>query len=294
MKIGITGASGFIGTRISELATQRGHEVIAFTRNTLLVPPPGASVRRFRPDEPLDISGCDAIIHLAGESVFGRWTEDKMRRIRGSRTRGTRHLVDAILSSDAPPSVLVSGSAIGFYGDTGETQADEDSPRGTGFLADVTQAWEDEARRVCEGGVRLVLLRTSIVLGKGGGALGKMLPIFRLGLGGKLGSGRQWMSWIHRDDMAALALFAVEHKIEGAFNACAPEPVRNSGFTRALARAVHRPAVLPVPAFLLRKALGEFSHELLDSKRIIPRRTLASGFTHRFPTIDAALTDSLR
>lgn len=251
-------------------------------------------MRRFRHDEPLDISGCDAIIHLAGESVFGRWTGEKMRRIRGSRTRGTRHLVDAILASDHPPRVLVSGSAIGFYGDTGDVPVDEDSPPGFGFLAEVTRSWEDEAWRACERGVRVALLRTSIVLGKGGGALGAMLPFFRIGLGGRLGSGRQWMSWIHLDDVAALALFAVENEIEGAFNGCAPEPLQNASFTRALARALHRPALFPIPAFVLKMALGEFSHELLDSKRVTPRRTLATGFAHRFRTIDAALSDLVR
>ena len=184
MKIGITGATGFIGSRVAEMAALRGHEAIAFTRNTLLIPPRDARVRRFRLDEPLDIGDCDALVHLAGETVFGLWTEGKKRRIRGSRTRGTRHVVDAILANARPPRVLVCGSAIGFYGDTGETIVDEDAPPGSGFLAEVTQAWEAEALRARERGVRVVLMRTSVVLGKNGSALRAMLPFFRKGLGG--------------------------------------------------------------------------------------------------------------
>lgn len=290
LKIGITGATGFIGRRIAELAAERGHEVIAFSRSAPSIRSSDARLRPFRLDEPIDLSGCDALIHLAGESVFGLWTEEKKRRIRGSRTRGTRHLVDAILASERPPPVLVSGSAIGFYGDTGETIVDEDSPPGTGFLAEVTQAWEAEALRAQDRGVRVVLLRTSVVLGKQGGALEKMVPIFRRGLGGRLGSGRQWMSWIHIDDIAELAFFAVENeRVAGPLNGCAPEPVRNNAFTKSLARALHRPALFPAPKFVLKSLLGEFSHELLDSKRIVPARTLACGFAHRFSNLDDAL-----
>lgn len=290
MKIGITGATGFIGARIIQLARERGHEMAGFTRNPERGIPGCVETRRFSPDEKVDVSGCEAIIHLAGEPVFGLWTDGKRRRIRESRVLGTRHLVDAIMASASPPRVLVGGSAIGFYGDTGESEVDETSPAGSGFLAEVTQSWEAEALRAREKNVRVVLLRTSVVLGAGGGALRAMLPFFRMGLGGRLGPGKQWMSWIHIDDEAALTLHAVEQQgIEGPLNAVAPRPCRNEEFTRTLAGAVHRPAFFHAPAFLLKAALGDFSHELLDSKRIISKHAAASGFTYRFPSLDTAL-----
>lgn len=290
MNIGITGASGFIGRRLVEIAGARGHRVTGFSRNPAAIVPGCAEMRLFRLGEAVDISGCDALVHLAGESVLGPWTQEKKRRILESRQLGTRHLVDAILACDHPPGVLVSGSAIGFYGNTGEIPTDENSPAGTGFLADVTKIWEQEAMRACENKARIVLLRTGIVLGKNGGALRLMAPAFRFGLGGRVGSGRQWMSWIHLDDAAALALFAVENEsIHGPLNAVAPEPLRNAGFVRALARALHRPAIFPLPAFLLQTALGEFSGELLDSKRILPSRAAKAGFRFQFPDLAAAL-----
>ena len=292
MKIGVTGATGFIGTRIIAMARERDHEIIGLTRNPALEIPGCIETRKFSADEKVDVSGCDAIIHLAGENVFGLWTAEKKRRIRDSRILGTRQLADAILVSANPPRVLVSSSAIGFYGDTGEREADEDSPSGDGFLADVSRTWEAEAVRVSEKNVRVVLLRTSLVLGRNGGALRIMAPLFRAGLGGVLGSGQQWMSWIHLDDEAALALFAVENAaVSGPLNAVAPQPVRNADFTRVLARAVHRHAFFKVPAFVLKNTLGGFSHELLDSKRILPKRAIATGFTHQFPTLDTALVD---
>jgi hypothetical protein len=189
--------------------------------------------------------------------------------------------------------VLVSASAIGFYGETGDNAVDENSPGGAGFLADVSRAWEAEALKAEVLGVRVAILRIAVVLGRGG-ALAAMLPVFRLGLGGRLGSGRQWMSWIHMDDLAALALEAATNdQWSGVFNASAPEPVRNAEFTASLARAVRRPAFLPVPAFALRAALGEFAGELLGSKRVLPRRAEAAGFRFQFPTLDAALAEIL-
>jgi uncharacterized protein (TIGR01777 family) len=292
MKLGITGATGFIGARIAAMAARRGHEVIGFTRNPARGIPGCVEARKFSPGEKLDITGCEALIHLAGEPVFGLWTPEKRRRIRDSRVLGTRCVVDAILSSKNPPRVLVSSSAIGFHGDTGENETDEDSPAGRGFLADVCKEWEAEELRAGQNNARLVLLRTSVVLGPRGGAMSPMFPAFRAGLGGKLGSGRQWMAWIHLDDVAALALHTLEHEgISGPLEAVAPRPCRNQEFTAALARAVHRPAFFRVPALLLKSALGDFSHELLDSKRIVSKRIAATGFTHRFPSLDAALAD---
>jgi len=290
MNIGITGASGFIGRRIVELANERGNRVIGFSRNADRKIPGCAETRIFSSDEPPDLTGCDALIHLAGENVFGLWTRKKKQRILESRQLGTRRLVDAILAGPAPPRVLVSGSAIGFYGDTGEHAVDEDSPPGEGFLSETTQTWEQEAGRAREKNGRVVLLRTGIVLGKNGGALRAMTPLFRAGLGGKNGSGSQWMSWIHLDDVASLALFAAQNEsVEGPLNAVAPEPVRNAEFTRNLAAVLHRPAFLTAPAFALKTLLGEFSRELLDSKRIIPTRAIAAGFPYRFSTLDSAL-----
>lgn len=294
MNIALTGASGFIGSRLAELAAQKNHRVIGFTRNPKKPIPHCAETRAFaisETDEPLDLSGCDAIVNLAGENVFGIWTAEKKRRIRKSRIAGTRALVNAITAADQPPTVMVSGSAIGFYGDTGENETDENARSGDGFLAEVTRDWEIEALRAEQKKVRVVLLRTSIVLGKTGGALQKMLTPFRLGLGGKLGSGSQWMSWIHRDDIANLILFALENNaVSGPLNACAPEPIRNVDFTRALAKAVHRPAIIPAPAFVLKAMLGEFSRELLDSKRILPVCALKAGFQFQYPQIKTALT----
>ncbi|HWB58690.1 MAG TPA: TIGR01777 family oxidoreductase [Chthoniobacteraceae bacterium] len=291
MILGLTGAGGFIGARIIEFAVGQGHTVIGFTRTPEKKIPGCSETRRFSLDEKVDVDGCAGIIHLAGEPVFGIWIKAKRQRIHDSRALGTRHLVDAILAAANPPRVLVSSSAIGYYGDTGETETNEDSPPGHGFLPEVCQAWEREALRAREKNVRVVLLRTSVVLGPGG-AMGVMLPFFNLGLGGKLGSGRQWMSWIHLDDEAALALHALQHDdISGPINAIAPQPCRNEEFTRALSRVARMPAFLNVPAFVLKTLLGDFSHELLDSKRIISNRLTASGFTHRFPDLDTALAD---
>lgn len=292
MILGVTGAGGFIGARIVALAAGKGHAVIGFSRQPEKKIPGCAETRRFSLDEKINVGGCEALIHLAGEPVFGLWTREKRRRIRDSRVLGARGVVDAILAAENPPRVLVSGSAIGFHGDTGENQTDEDSPAGGGFLAEVCREWEAEAMRARQKNVRVVLLRTSVVLGPRGGAMRPMFPAFRAGLGGKLGSGRQWMSWIHLDDEAALALHAVEHAgISGPLEAVAPQPCRNEEFTAALARAVHRPAFFRVPAFFLKAVLGDFSHELLDSKRIVSKRIAATGFAHRFPSLDAALAD---
>jgi len=290
MNLGITGAGGFIGKAIIDSALRRGHEVIAFTRRPQRSIP-GCTMREFSLERPPDVSGCDAIIHLAGEPVVGLWTAAKKRRIVESRVQGTRRIVEAIATSAQKPEVLVSGSAIGIYGDAGDRELTEESPRGTGFLADTVAAWEAEALKL--EGVRTVLLRTSLVLGRGGGALRPMEPIFRAALGGPFGDGQQWMSWIHLEDEVRLALFAVENlDLHGPLNAATPWPARNTDFTQTLAKVVHRPAIFRVPAFALR-ALGEFSHELLDSKRVLPAAALEHGFGFRFPELEPALKDLL-
>lgn len=287
MLIGITGASGFIGRHVVDLALRRGHEVVAFTRDPSHSIP-GCEMRSFSTDRPPDITGCEALIHLAGEPIAGLWTPAKKRRIRDSRILGTRRLVEGICAAAKPPEVLVSGSAIGIYGDSGEAELTEDSPHGAGFLPDLVHDWEKEALCAREA-TRLVLLRTSIVLGKDGGALPMMAMPFRFGLGAVLGSGAQWMPWIHIEDQARLALFAIENlDLRGPLNAAAPWPVRNLEFTRTLAATLRRPAFLRVPAFALR-LLGEFSHELLDSKRVLPAAATEHGFGFRYPELANAL-----
>jgi hypothetical protein len=291
MHIGITGASGFLGIKIVDLALSRGHEVIAFSRSPDRAIP-GCTMRKFSLETPPDISGCDALIHLAAESPMGVWTPSKKRRIRDSRVLGTRRVVEAIASAPTKPEVLVNASAVGFYGARGEEELTEGLPPGHGFLAETVQVWEAEAMQAPD--TRVVLLRTALVLGPKGGALPVMALPFRVGLGAQLGDGRQWMPWIHRDDHARLALFAVENlDLHGPVNAAAPWPVRNADFTRLLAQRLHRPAFFRVPAFLLRTVLGDFSHEILDSKRVLPGVACDHGFGFQFPDMEAALKNLL-
>ena len=291
MQLALTGATGFVGRHVIRLAVRRGYEVVAFTREPSQPVHDCIETRKFTTGEPPDLRGCNAVIHLAGENVAGLWTRGKMRRIRDSRILGTRRIAEAIRTAAQPPDVFVSASAIGFYGDSGEAEITENSPHGAGFLADTCRAWEAEAL-AAEPICRTVRTRIGLVMGKGGGALRMMLPIFRLGLGARLGSGRQWLSWIHVEDLARLLLFAVENlDVRGALNATAPWPVRNAEFTAALARSLRRPAFLAVPAFALRLLLREFSRELLDSKRVLPAAATAQGFGFHFSQIAPALAD---
>ena len=290
MLLGITGASGFIGRRVIDLALGRGHEVVAFSRSPQRAIP-GCEMRAFSLNASTDLRGCEAVIHLAGEPVAGLWTASKKRRIRDSRVNGTRRIVDAIGTLAEPPEVFVSGSAVGFYGDAGDADLTETSGGGSGFLSEVVKAWEAEAMKARA--TRTVIVRTGIVLGKHGGALRAMTPMFRLGLGATLGDGRQWMPWIHLEDEARLILFAVENlDIRGPLNATAPWPARNADFTRILAHTLRRPAFLRAPAFALRM-LGDFSHELLDSKRVLPAVAADHGFGFQFPELEPALKNLL-
>ena len=290
MNIGITGASGLIGRKITDLALRRGHEIIAFSRTPSRYLP-GCTMRNFDGITPPDLSGCDAVIHLAGESVIGLWTPAKKRRITDSRILGTRAVAAAIESMPRSPEVFVCGSAIGFYGDSGDTELIETSPSGTGFLSQTTRAWEAESLRVKR--CRVVQLRTGIALAKEGGALSVMSPVFKLGLGGRLGSGTQWMSWIHINDLARLFLFATENlEMSGPVNGTAPWPARNIEFTKTLAAQLRRPALFAVPAIALR-LLGDFSHELLDSKKVLPAEACNHGFPFEHPELKAALENLL-
>ena len=290
MLLGITGATGFIGRRVIDLALGRGHEVAAFTRSPEHAIP-GCEMRAFSLDAAPDLRGCDAVIHLAGESVAGLWTASKKRRIVESRVLGTRRVVEAIGRMDAPPEAFVSGSAVGIYPDSGDMELTETSGSGDAFLAETVKAWEAEAVKATR--TRVVLLRTGLVLGKDGGALRVMTPLFRAGLGGQISDGRQWMPWIHLEDEARLILFAVENlDLRGPLNATAPWPVRNADFTKSLAKTLRRPALFRVPAFAL-KMLGDFSHELLDSKRVLPAVAVEHGFGFQFSELEPALKNLL-
>lgn len=242
---------------------------------------------------PSFLDGVDTVFHLAGESIFqGRWNEEKKERIRASRIEGTRHLVDAIVKAENRPTTLICSSAIGFYGARGEETITEKTPAGNDFLAQVCMDWEKEAMRAEEYGVRVVSIRTGVVLGANGGALAQMLLPFKLGLGGRLGSGRQYMSWIHIQDMTGIMLYAMNNTdLRGPLNAVSPNPVTNREFTHALAHALHRPALLPVPGFILQAALGEFATVLLSSQRVVPGVLKQTDFNFGFPDIGAAFRD---
>jgi uncharacterized protein (TIGR01777 family) len=262
--------------------------VVGFSRN------PASGMRRFELASVPDISGLDAIFNLAGESILGLWTKEKKRRIHESRVLGTRRLVEAIAQTGQRPKVLVNASAIGFYGDTGENPVDEFSAPGSGFLADVCREWEAEAARATSCGVRVVLVRIGFVLGRGG-ALKLLRPLFKLGLGGNLGNGRQWMSGIHVEDVAGMILWALENeRLHGPINAVMPEPFRNADFTRELARCVGRPALLPAPAFALRLACGELADSMLASSRVLPRVARDAGYTCQFATLPSALAEATK
>ncbi|WP_174549572.1 TIGR01777 family oxidoreductase [Nocardiopsis trehalosi] len=294
MRIAITGASGLIGTALSRSLTADGHDVLRFVRrparDAAEIPwdPAGGTVDTRR------LAGADAVVHLAGEPLGpARWTTARRRRILESRRRGTGALATALAGMDAPPPRLLSGSAVGYYGDTGDRTADEGSPRGGGFLAGVAEAWEGATRPAEDAGISVAHLRTGVVLAREGGLLGTVLPLFRLGLGGRLGSGRQYVSWVALADVVGAVRFLLERPdLTGPVNVCAPEPVTNAAYTAAVARAVHRPAVLAVPAFAMRAALGGFADEAaLVSQRVRPERLLAAGYSFRHPDLAGVLSD---
>jgi uncharacterized protein (TIGR01777 family) len=295
MKIAITGATGFIGRAVSRELAQQGHSILALTRRPEAVAGglgPGVEAVKWDAFSPAPLPPCDAVVHLAGESVAGRWTPAKKARIRDSRIQGTRALVDGIARMPEKPSVLVSASAVGYYGDRGDEILTESSPPGHDFLAEVCAGWEAEAERAESLSLRVARVRLGIVLGRDGGALPMMALPFRFGLGGRLGSGRQWVSWIHREDAVGLFLHALERaEVSGPVNASAPEPVTNADLTRALAKALRRPAILPVPGFALKLAVGEMAGSLLGGQRALPDAALKSGYTFRYPDLAVALDE---
>ncbi len=299
MKALVTGGTGFVGPRLLRLLDapvvlsrnpERARAAIGHLASRIVRWDPQAG-----PPPAEAFEGVDAVLHLAGESVAeGRWTAAQKARIRDSRVVGTRHLVQGIAAAARKPAVLVSASAVGYYGDRGDEELVESAAPADDFLGRVCVEWEREALAAEGAGVRVVTARTGIVLGAGGGALGKMLTPFRLGLGGPLGSGRQWMPWIHVADLARMYVHAAEHaSIRGPMNAVAPNPVRNSEFTRALGRQLHRPAFMPAPYIGLRVLFGEFAQVLFASQRVIPRVALESGFVFQYPEIAAALSEIL-
>lgn len=288
----ITGARGLLGSALAPVLRGRGHSVAALTRGA-----PGPGEIHWDPAggvlEARALEGLDAVVHLAGEPIGVRWTAERKASIRASRVEGTRLLANRLVALERPPRVLVSVSAIGFYGDRGDEILDEQSPPGTGFLPDLCRAWEEAAAPALSAGIRVVHPRLGLVLAPGGGALARMLPAFRLGLGGPLGGGRAWWSWVVLDDVVAAFLRALgDERLSGPVNVVAPIPVRSGDFARALGKALRRPAFLPVPSFVLRALFGEMADEaLLASARVESVRLRAAGHSFLFPDLEEALRD---
>lgn len=299
MRILITGATGFVGKALVPRLLREGHTLTAWVRS------PARAAKQLGPQvELIDAAGglsvmqtavadVDAILNLAGEPVIGkRWTERRKHQLWSSRVDLTDMIVDAIAAAPARPRVLVSTSAVGYYGDTGDREVDEDSPPASGFLAELTVAWEKVALRAEQYDARVCLVRIGLVLGRDGGVLGQTLPVFRLGLGGPLGSGDQYFPWVHLEDVVGLFVAALtDPGLRGPVLAVAPGIVTGRGFAQALGRAVHRPAIFRVPSFALRLALGEQAMAVLEGQRATPRRTLALGYRFKFPELDEALAD---
>ncbi|MEH2015229.1 thylakoid membrane protein ThyD [Nostoc sp.] len=305
MKVAITGATGFVGSRLVQRLHGKGHKVVVLARNTAFAQKvfpseafPNLEIVAYTPNAsgPWQsvIASCDGVVNLAGEPIAeGRWTPERKQEILNSRKLGTQKLVEAIANANPKPTVLVNASAIGYYGTSESATFDETSLSGNDFLAQVCQAWETEARKVKDAGVRLVILRLGIVLGNGG-ALGKMIPPFKLFAGGPIGSGRQWFSWIHVDDLVNLILQALtKPEIEGVYNATAPNPVRMADLSQTLGRVMNRPSWLPVPAFAIEALLGDGAIVVLEGQQVLPKRTEETGFEYKYPNLQSALTQIL-
>ncbi|ASU86173.1 TIGR01777 family protein [Nocardiopsis gilva YIM 90087] len=295
----ITGASGLVGTALRRSLAVDGHSVVRLVRHTS-ASPPGHEEAHWDPvggEVDTDaLRAVDAVVHLAGAPLGPtRWTPEYKQLIYDSRVNGTRALCTALAEMDQPPPRLLSASAVGYYGETGPEVVDEDAPHGDGFLAEVASAWEAAATAAEESGISVAYLRSGVVLSSEGGLLGKVLPLFRMGLGGRLGDGRQYMSWISIADEVGAIRFLLEHpEITGPVNLCAPEPISNAEYTAALGRALHRPAFLAVPAVAMRSVLGEFADETaLIDQRVRPRRLLEADYAFRHPELEGALSDIL-
>lgn len=303
MKVVITGATGFVGSRLVERLLSEGHHVLVLTRNLAAAQKkfsqsPNLEIAAYTPTDSGSwqevISGCDGVVNLAGEPIAEeRWTAERKQEILNSRKLGTQKIVEAIALANSKPSVLVNASAIGYYGTSETATFDETSAAGADFLAQVCQEWEAEAQKVTEIGVRLVILRLGIVLGMGG-AIAKMITPFKLFAGGPIGSGRQWFSWIHREDLVNLIIQALTRSdMEGVFNATAPNPVRMTQLAQTMGQVLNRPSWLPVPGFALEALLGDGAMVVLEGQQVLPKRTLAANFAYQYPTVQQALKEFL-
>lgn len=306
MKVAVTGATGFVGSLLVQRLHREGHRILVLTRNVTFaqkVFPSGAfpnlEIVAYTPTKSGSwqsaIALSDAVVNLAGEPIGeGRWTPERKQEILNSRKLGTQKIVEAIVNANPKPTVLVNASAIGYYGTSETATFDETSSSGKDFLAEVCQAWEAEATKVKDAGVRLIILRFGIVLGNGG-ALAKMIPPFKLFAGGPIGSGRQWFSWIHVDDLVNLILQALtKPEIEGVYNATAPNPVRMADLSHTLGEVMHRPSWLPVPGFAIEALLGDGAIVVLEGQKVLPKRTVETGFEYRYPNLQAALKEILK
>lgn len=292
----VTGATGFIGRLLCQHLCQAGAVVTVLTRH------PDKAKRRFAELEVAvtDLPGLarcegfDAVVNLAGATVLSRWSKRRRQRLRDSRIAFTAELM-AQLATKPAPQVLISGSAIGYYGNTGESAADESRPGGDGFAAELCRDWESQAQRFADRGTRVCLLRTGVVLDQGGGALASMLPAFKMAMGGPIAKGEQWMSWIHRYDLVAMILWLLRSdRVAGPVNAVAPQPIRNREFTRHLAEALHRPAFMRMPSWVLTALLGQAAQELLlNHNKVVPQVVVESGFAYRYPSLPEALSASV-
>ena len=296
MRVAISGASGLVGRALTRALTAGGDQILALVRHA-----PGEGEVQWNPSQPLDpakLAQCDAVVHLAGKNIAGYWTKKFKQEVRDSRVQGTRTLATASAESyrrTGQPRVFVSASAIGYYGDRGDELLTEESPAGVGYLADVSQEWEAAANPARDAGLRVVNLRIGVVLAREGGALPSMLLPFRLGLGGRVGSGQQYWSWVALDDVVGVILFALHNDtLRGAVNVVSPEPARNEEFVRALGEVLHRPTILPLPAFVVRTLMGEMGEAaLLASAQVEPAKLKAAGYEFRRPRLQDALRAAL-
>lgn len=305
MKVAITGATGFVGSYLVKRLQAEGDRTIVLTRNAVhasrVFPKsafPNVEIVAYNPTQSGDwqklISGCDGVVNLAGASIGeGRWTTERKQEIIDSRRISTQKIVEAIANAEQKPSVLINASAVGYYGTSETATYEESSPPGDDFLAQVCTAWETEAQKVKDLGVRLAILRFGVVLGMGG-AIAKMLPVFKLFAGGTIGTGKQWFSWVEVDDLVNLIVAALKQpEMEGVYNATAPNPVRMSDFCHALGDVLHRPSWLPVPAFALELLMGDAAMVVLEGQKVLPKRALESGFTYKYPDLKPALKSFL-
>ncbi|XWK87985.1 MAG: TIGR01777 family oxidoreductase [Phormidium sp.] len=306
MKIAITGATGFVGSYLVKRLQESGDRIIILTRNadraSRVFPKtafPNLEIVNYNPLQSGDwqkvISGCDGVVNLAGAAIGeGRWTAERKQEIINSRQIGTQKLVEAIAKAEQKPSVLVNASAVGYYGTSETATFEENSPPGNDFLSEVCIAWEAEAQKVKDLGVRLGILRLGVVLGMGG-AIAKMLPIFKLFAGGTIGTGKQWFSWVEVDDLVNLIVAVLKRPdMQGVYNATAPNPVRMADFCHALGDVLHRPSWLPVPAFALELLMGDAAMVVLEGQQVLPNRTLESGFSYKYPSLKPALESFLK